>query len=230
MTSPSPLPPSRKLVPTSQPINTLPTDVARLYTIIHPLLLLSLYYFTFSSLVSDPVLTLQNALLPLSVLQLAYVVTCLPTSGSSPAIPPVPSKVAKSGQRKRPNPAKQNVGPGGKVVPALLSLLLTLLLASPLFTVILILFGAPFTTHFFHNLLCATHMVLLAVLPLFYVYGVDAKIWREITSASLPFDEVWGGTVGTLVGAWLGAIPIPLDWYVQLFAFVVFARRGLSGT
>lgn len=71
-------------------------------------------------------------------------------------------------------------------------------------------------------------MVLLAVLPLFYVYGVDAKIWREITSASLPFDEVWGGTVGTLVGAWLGAVPIPLDWYVQMLALVIFALKGGS--
>ena len=72
-------------------------------------------------------------------------------------------------------------------------------------------------------------MVLLAVLPLFYVYGVDAKMWREITSASLPFDEVWGGTVGTLVGAWLGAVPIPLDWYVQVLALVIFALKGGSG-
>ncbi|MCJ1271024.1 Glycosylphosphatidylinositol (GPI) anchor assembly protein [Lobaria immixta] len=212
-TTASPPPTSRKLVPTSQPINALSTDVARVYTTIHPFLLLSLYYFSFPSLVSDPVLVLQNSLLPLSVLQLGYVVTCLPTSGSSSPIPPAPSKASKPGQRKRPSPARQNVGLGGKIVPALLSLLLTILLASPLFTIILILFGAPLTTHFFHNLLCATHMVLLAVLPLFYVYGVEAKLWREITSASLPFDEVWGGTVGTLVGAWLGAIPIPLDWY-----------------
>lgn len=72
-------------------------------------------------------------------------------------------------------------------------------------------------------------MVLLAVLPLFYVYGVDAKMWREITSASLPFDEVWGGTVGTLVGAWLGAVPIPLDWYVQVLVLVIFALKGGSG-
>lgn len=28
----------------------------------------------------------------------------------------------------------------------------------------------------------------------------------------LPFDQVWGASVGTALGAWLGAIPIPLDW------------------
>ena len=37
-------------------------------------------------------------------------------------------------------------------------------------------------------------------------------MWREILSAVLPFDAVWGGTVGCVVGAWLGAVPIPLDW------------------
>jgi len=37
-------------------------------------------------------------------------------------------------------------------------------------------------------------------------------MWREILSASLPFDEVWGGCIGGILGAWLGAVPIPLDW------------------
>lgn len=27
-----------------------------------------------------------------------------------------------------------------------------------------------------------------------------------------PLDEVFGGSLGALVGAWLGAVPIPLDW------------------
>ena len=31
-------------------------------------------------------------------------------------------------------------------------------------------------------------------------------MWREISGACLPFDEVWGGLVGALVGAWLGAV------------------------
>lgn len=116
MTTVPPVPPSRKLIPTSQPISTLPTDLARLYTTIHPLLLLTLYYFAFPFLVSDPVRILLNSLLPLSVLQLGYVVTCLPNSGSTPSVPPAPSKASKSGQRKRLVPARQNVGLGGKVV------------------------------------------------------------------------------------------------------------------
>jgi GPI ethanolamine phosphate transferase 2/3 subunit F len=27
-----------------------------------------------------------------------------------------------------------------------------------------------------------------------------------------PIDEVFGGAVGCFLGAWLGAVPIPLDW------------------
>lgn len=102
---------------------------------------------------------------------------------------------------------------------ALLSHLLTILLAAPVCTILLILFGGPLTTHLLHNILCASHMSLLAVLPLFYVYGVDAEVWNEIISAILPFDEVWGGTVGTVLGAWFGAVPIPLDWYVENLLF-----------
>ncbi len=87
-----------------------------------------------------------------------------------------------------------------------------MVLAAPLLTVVLVLFGAPLTTHLPHTSLCATHIALLSILPLFYVYGVDGKMWREISSASLPFDEVWGGCIGSILGAWLGAVPIPLDW------------------
>lgn len=65
-------------------------------------------------------------------------------------------------------------------------------------------------------------MALLMFQPLFYVYGVDAVMWKEVCSAFLPWDGVWGGTVGAAVGAWCGAAPIPLDWWV----FRVFVLLG----
>jgi len=55
-------------------------------------------------------------------------------------------------------------------------------------------------------------MALLALFPLFYAHGVNSRMWLEIVGVILPFDEVWGASVGTLLGAWLGAVPIPLDW------------------
>ncbi|KAL9011489.1 MAG: hypothetical protein Q9173_003670 [Seirophora scorigena] len=203
-------PPSRKFTPTSKPIPLLPTQTARLYQHIHPALVLSLFYLSFSALVADPVSNLIRLCFPIAALQGLYSVLCLPTAhaGSFP-------KGGAFGKRKhKPGEKRKDGGSelAGKIVPTLLSLLLTLFLATPVLLVLLILFGAPLTTHFAHNLLCATHMALLALTPLFYVYGIDPALWREVCSASLPGDSVWGGTVGTVVGAWLGAVPIPLDW------------------
>ena len=47
---------------------------------------------------------------------------------------------------------------------------------------------------------------------LYYVHGLDAQTWLRIVSLQLPVDEVLGMSLGALGGAWLGAIPIPLDW------------------
>ena len=55
-------------------------------------------------------------------------------------------------------------------------------------------------------------MALLCVLPLVYVHGVDGVVWRQVWAFERPMDTVWGGALGTAVGAWLGAVPIPLDW------------------
>ncbi|KAL2037426.1 hypothetical protein N7G274_009911 [Stereocaulon virgatum] len=202
----------RKLVPISQSISVLPTDTARIYNYIHPVLILSLYYLCFPSLVADPVSTLKKSIAPLAHLQIIYCVVCLPPSKGS-STQPTPSTTPKKKKVQFARPAaKVPATLASRIVPALFSFLLSLSLSAPLLTVVLILFGAPLTTHFWHNLLCATHISLLGVLPLFYVHGVDGRMWREISGACLPFDEVWGGVVGSVVGAWLGAIPIPLDW------------------
>jgi GPI ethanolamine phosphate transferase 2/3 subunit F len=65
-----------------------------------------------------------------------------------------------------------------------------------------------------HTAALALHVSVLGFLPIFYTHGVSASAWRDVSAAWLPFDEagVWGGSVGTFVGAWIGAIPIALDW------------------
>lgn len=77
---------------------------------------------------------------------------------------------------------------------------------------IVILFGAPLTTHHFHTLLLALHLALLTTPHLYYVHGLDVSRWLQIASLQLPIDEVFGMSLGACVGAWIGAIPIPLDW------------------
>lgn len=53
---------------------------------------------------------------------------------------------------------------------------------------------------------------MLAIFPLIYVHGSDGAKWREIASVYSPIDEVFGASIGSFLGAWLGAVPIPLDW------------------
>jgi len=94
---------SRKLVAISQPISVLPTNIARVYTNIHPILILALYYVCFPSLVADPVSTLKKACAPLAHLQIIYCVVCLPPSSGSSTPTPKPSKTP---QKKRVQFAK----------------------------------------------------------------------------------------------------------------------------
>jgi phosphatidylinositol glycan class F len=53
---------------------------------------------------------------------------------------------------------------------------------------------------------------LLTTPQLFYVHGLDVRVWMQAASLQLPLDEVYGMTLGAVVGAWVGAVPIPLDW------------------
>lgn len=96
--------------------------------------------------------------------------------------------------------------------PAILSLVLSVTLGAPVIALALILFGAPITTHQLHTVLCGVHISLLTSLPLFYVHGVDGPKWTQVAALNAPVDEVFGAVLGALVGAWAGAIPIPLDW------------------
>lgn len=78
--------------------------------------------------------------------------------------------------------------------------------------ILFVLFGAPFLDHVSHTLLCAAHFSLLALFPVFYSRGVNGEALIAVAGASAPLDETFGGLVGAVVGAWLGAVPIPLDW------------------
>lgn len=82
----------------------------------------------------------------------------------------------------------------------------------PALHVALVLLGAPFLTQAGHTALCAAHLAVLALFPLFYTLGVDAPAWALRAGLAAPLDETYGGALGAVLGAWLGAVPIPLDW------------------
>ncbi|KAH6642274.1 GPI biosynthesis protein Pig-F [Boeremia exigua] len=192
------------------PIEPLNTDIARIYAHVHPVLVLSLYAYKFNDLVANPAPVLISTLLPIAVLQVVYVAVCLPPTSGTGSTPQI--KKQKAGEKKKAVLSKVEKGINETVVPAFLSLLLTALASTPLLTAILVLFGAPVTTHQAHTLLAGAHIAVLSTLPLVYVHGVSGETWREAIALLLPIDEVYGGLIGTVLGAWLGAVPIPLDW------------------
>ncbi|KAJ4984552.1 GPI biosynthesis protein family Pig-F [Stagonosporopsis vannaccii] len=210
MASATGIPGTPALKAPATPVEPLNTDLARIYTHIHPIVVLSLYAYKFHDLVADPAPVLLGTLLPLAVLQIAYVAACLPPTSGTSSAPQL--RKQKTGDKKKAAPGKFEKGINGAIVPAFLSLLLTALASTPLLTAILVLFGAPVTTHHSHTLLAGAHIAVLSTLPLVYVHGVSGETWREAVALLLPIDEVYGGLIGTVLGAWLGAVPIPLDW------------------
>ena len=88
---------------------------------------------------------------------------------------------------------------------------------------LLVLFGAPATTHILPTVLCAMHTALLAVAPLVYKYRLEGRVWREILGGRAVVEECFAGGVGALVGAWIGAVPIPLGMF-SLFSLILRIR------
>jgi phosphatidylinositol glycan class F len=102
------------------------------------------------------------------------------------------------------------------------------LLVAPGLHALLVLFGAPLLALAPHTALLAAHASLLAVFPLLYSRGVDGRQWRAVAAFAAPMDEVFGGLVGAAAGAWLGAIPIPLDWDRDWQRWPVTVLVGMS--
>ncbi|KAJ5688547.1 Glycosylphosphatidylinositol anchor biosynthesis protein 11, partial [Penicillium macrosclerotiorum] len=231
--------------PSAPPVNILPSQVARTYSYAHPLLLLGLCALRFEALVADPVRELLADLPWLAGLQLFYVLLCLPPAGSTlsteggstdedkkkaPRSPPGPAvtlRPGKPGYRRKQTSGKSDwADMRAKLMPAFFSLSLTSLLATPVLSALLVLFGAPLTTHNAETLLCGAHMALLSTTALVYVHGVDGSVWKEVWGIARPADAVWGGALGTGLGAWFGAIPIPLDWDRPWQAFPITILIG----
>ena len=91
---------STKPRPPAHPMDILNDDTARLYTHIHPALVISLYAVRFKAIVADPVSALTTTLIPLSILQIAYVAICLPPTGGTASTPATTDK-RKVGEKKK---------------------------------------------------------------------------------------------------------------------------------
>lgn len=101
--------------PPALPTDILNNDTARLYTHIHPVLVISLYALQFPSIVAEPVAALATALIPLSILQIAYAALCLPPTGGTASAIPANDK-RKPGEKKKVEKGKLEKEVGGKII------------------------------------------------------------------------------------------------------------------
>ncbi|KAJ9603098.1 Glycosylphosphatidylinositol (GPI) anchor assembly protein [Cladophialophora chaetospira] len=230
----------RLLTPTTNPIPLLSSPLTQRYSIAHTLVVPLYYYIRGTYLIADPFITLLRDLAVVAVLQCAFCAVCLPQAGAwvsgtsgGPILEGTSSMagrakgkgaVSGTGSLRRKNipgagGSSKGAGEGnwrGRIMPTLFSLILTLTLPPLPLTLLALVLGAPLypTSSLPLTLLLSLHVSLLAFLPLFYTHGVSATAWRDISAAWLPFDGAgaWGGSVGTFVGGWIGAIPIALDW------------------
>ncbi|KAK4191590.1 putative mitochondrial carrier protein [Podospora australis] len=191
------------------PVQTKQTPLAQSIRYAHPLLLGGILAARFPALISavaTPVSAMATSILPLTAaLQIVYAVICLPGPGGN-------SGSSSKKSKPRPGEKKKNESGGNNaVITALLSMLLTAFIV-PFIYITMVLFGAPLLTHGWHTVLAAAHIAVLGMFPLFYVHGVDASAWAAVGGFKAPLDETFAGWAGSLLGAWLGAVPIPLDW------------------
>ncbi|KAI0649864.1 GPI biosynthesis protein family Pig-F-domain-containing protein [Trametes meyenii] len=101
------------------------------------------------------------------------------------------------------------------------------LAASVVFHVVTVLFGAPVTSHLLHTYLTSLLLAVLAVFPPAYTLGPPSwgsdspslvsrltwvRLFAELSPRSPLERALVYPAVGAVVGSWMGAIPIGLDW------------------
>lgn len=94
-----------KMQAISHPIEGLDEPLAKIYTHIHPLLILGVFYFQFNSLVEDPLDTLPKTAAAVAALQVLYICLCIPGSNHASLHPKGktgPKKKAVGGHNSEP--------------------------------------------------------------------------------------------------------------------------------
>lgn len=80
----------------------------------------------------------------------------------------------------------------------------------------LVMFGAPLVSQGAETTGAAVHLSLLVFVPLAYALKTNRSAWVRVLTGDVawpvPHADVVFTAYGALAGAWLGAIPIPLDW------------------
>lgn len=130
-------------------------------------------------------------------------------------------KSSNTNSKKKSKSSNNNNNNDNNNTPILLvgSILISILLSVPLFIVI-ILFGAPLYGLLTETFLLSVHLSLILFYPILVSYKLDfAQFVKSFTPGSgdqiylqLYKNQLIFASIGGVVGAWFGVLPIPLDW------------------
>ncbi|KAK9365546.1 GPI biosynthesis protein family Pig-F-domain-containing protein [Lipomyces kononenkoae] len=148
-----------------------------------------------SLLPSDPVKTLGFSLPAVAFVQALNI---LFTGGAT--------EVASKSKTTKKRRQSENT-----VSTTILGLTLSILL-TPFIHLVYVLFGAPVTVSIPATFLLSAHTALIALFPLLCTVPLDGVTWMNMAALKAPITPAYAAALGTIAGAWLGAVPIPLDW------------------
>lgn len=91
------------------------------------------------------------------------------------------------------------------------------LLLSPVMFIVMVLMGAPLYGFRTETFVLACHVSLIMVQPVLVAAGLDHERLKHLLMLERIYklifsSQVLTGTLFTALGAWMGVIPIPLDW------------------
>ncbi|WVQ79352.1 hypothetical protein IAT38_001449 [Cryptococcus sp. DSM 104549] len=114
---------------------------------------------------------------------------------------------------------------GEKNMKRLINAGATTLAGVPVFYVVLTVMGAPLDSHYLQTILLSLHLSILTVWPVIHTLGIPSlqddgifarfrltRLFCEFRTENPIERALVYPPVGALLGAWLGALPIPLDW------------------
>ncbi|XP_033735104.1 phosphatidylinositol-glycan biosynthesis class F protein-like [Pecten maximus] len=101
-------------------------------------------------------------------------------------------------------------------VRSVLKVCSVLIIGPVTFHCVAVLFGAPFINSVAETFHFALLLSATTVLPSLCVLGIHFSAWVRVypqNSPDLGAESIlYISSVGSVIGAWLGALPIPLDW------------------
>lgn len=160
-------------------------------------LLLNLYGMFYYGLTTDPYHTIVKGYLNLLLLQLVY--------GYLYAT----AFVEKAGKKKKAH--NDNV-----LLLVFSATIISAALGNAVF-VILILFGAPLSSHVRETYVLAHHLSMIVIQPLLVCYKLDYNQFLTLFKIDKIYRVIFkhaalSSSFCAILGTWLGVIPIPLDW------------------